>query len=62
MKLISVREAAKRLDLKESTVTRYCRNRDIPTVKLSNTKGYRFIESEINKWIKEKRIPARRRN
>lgn len=62
MKLLTLREAANKLNLKEETLRMYCRRKEIPTVRLRSRAGYKFIESEVNRWIREKRIPARRRN
>lgn len=60
MQLLNLRETASKLRLKEETLRRFCRRREIPTVRIH--RGYRFIESEINNWIKDKRVPARRKN
>ncbi len=60
MQLIDVREAAKRLNLKETTIRKYCRNGNLPAVKFP--KGYRFIVSEVEDWIKRRRVSEGRKN
>lgn len=55
MYCINLSEAAKRLDVSDSTIRRYVRDGKIPGIKLE--RGYRIIESDFEKFIEDRKVP-----
>ena len=59
MPLLDIVTAAHRLGCSERFVRRLVQERRIPYVKLGGTK-VRFIETDLNQWIANKRVNAMR--
>jgi len=55
MTLLTVKDIATRLQVKEKTVYAWASQRRIPTVRLGNV--LRFDESEIEQWLVRCRVP-----
>lgn len=56
MKLINISEAAGMLGVAVATVRRWVLRRQIPFIKLGA--AVRFDTNELEKWLKERRVPA----
>jgi len=55
MKCIKLEEAAERLDVSETTVRRYVKAGKIPAFRFDRI--YRIIEADLEKFIKERKVP-----
>jgi|Deesub1362A_J573_1020465.scaffolds.fasta_scaffold51861_2 excisionase family DNA binding protein len=59
-RLLTPKEVAQRLNVSIMSIHRWVKSNQIPYVRLSS-RIVRFSEQELNKWLKERSIPALRR-
>ncbi len=59
-KLMTVEEVAEQLNVNAETVRRWIRNNELAAIDLGGRAGYRVTESDLERFINERRKPANR--